>query len=889
MYLETQVFIHVEWRPEFFTSTILFSRACLCYTVYGEVGVGCFRKEIGKRIEQDLFMRKILKKAVILLVVFILALAGYFAWSVLKQEEDGTVYTSIEDADLPVVYMEQFGREMNCLYGFVEDNSRRAGRGDLTVLPQDRRLNVVFEDVDSRVKGIQYEIRSLDGERLVERTVLERWETQDGTVRAQLPIQNLLVSDREYRLTLTISTEEHPEVHYYTRIMTTENQYAESMLLLAEEFSEKTFQYDTARELTTYLESDLNADNSSLGEVTLKNNFEQLTWRSLGMQRVGSVSMHLKELQGIMGCVELEYVVSRTDETGKEFYYDVAEAFTMKWSPQRIYMMDYDRRVNQIFSGDDDAYSDKRILLGISDAGELQSVSDASGKYRAFVANRALWFYDVEKGESTKVFAFRKSEEDIRTSFHSHGVKILSVSEAGDVDFLVYGYMNRGNHEGTTGVAVYRYERDGNSLTERMYLPSSLDYESLRQDVECLSYLSGNQSLYLMMDHTVYAVDLTGKEYMVVADDLTEKNFAVSTDGSRIAWQDGEEIYDSRRLNVMDLETGKKDEIQFGDPTVIRLIGFVGNDLVYGLAHPGEQFGTDGRVVGIPMYAIEIMGTGMELETRYEKSGIYLSNVDIQDSRVHLSRVRKNGLSYEPMEEDTLVCNEEVDSAPLAELGHFADAKQGRLYFVQLDASMPRSRNIRVHVPKKAVAEENNTILLKPGQVFEQRIYRAYSRGHLVGIYADFTGAVQAANDGMGLVTEENGRVFWSRVNRSNARTIGSLREIAAKVPVIEKYLSELAEGNMTSSDGTELLDGRGLTLNQVLYFVFRGNPVVAYRGDGSYGLIYGYDAYNISCFWVTGMTEISAEKIGLNDAAAYFEVNGENDFICFLSAEPEA
>ena len=42
------------------------------------------------------------------------------------------------------------------------------------------------------MKGIQYEIRSLDGERLVERTVLEEW-TQEGTqVKAVLPIQNLL-------------------------------------------------------------------------------------------------------------------------------------------------------------------------------------------------------------------------------------------------------------------------------------------------------------------------------------------------------------------------------------------------------------------------------------------------------------------------------------------------------------------------------------------------------------------------------------------------------------------------------------------------------------------------------------------------------------------------
>lgn len=84
-------------------------------------------------------------------------------------------------------------------------------------------------------------------------------------------------------------------------------------------------------------------------------------------------------------------------------------------------------------------------------------------------------------------------------------------------------YMSRGNHEGTTGIALYRYESAGNALTERLYLPASTDYGNLRQDINQLCYLSGGQTLYVLMNHAVYSVDLTGKEYMVVADGLTEE------------------------------------------------------------------------------------------------------------------------------------------------------------------------------------------------------------------------------------------------------------------------------------------------------------------------------------------------------------------------------
>lgn len=167
---------------------------------------------------------------------------------------------------------------------------------------------------------------------------------------------------------------------------------------------------------------------------------------------------------------------------------------------------------------------------------------------------------------------------------------------------------------------------------------------------------------------------------MVVADGLTEENFAVSTDASRIAWQDGADIYRSTKLHVMNLETGKKDEISFPDQTVIRLIGFVGTDLVYGLAHPNEQLTMDGRVTGLPLYAVEIVGSNMEMETRYEKPGVSLVDVRIQDSRVHLSRMRQIGSGYQPMDEDTLVCNEEVSKDPLDGIATLNDSAKGRLY-----------------------------------------------------------------------------------------------------------------------------------------------------------------------------------------------------------------
>ncbi len=825
-------------------------------------------------------MKSKIKRILILLVLFILAVAGYFAWSWMKQREDGAIYTSIEDADLPSVYVNILGRRMNELDGFVEDNQKVAGRGDLTLLPTDLKLPVTIDKLDSQITGMQYEIRSLDGERLVERTTLDTWEQSGEEASVTLPIQNLLTEGTEYRLTIAIATEKHPAVYFYTRVMWQSDSSVQEMIDLAESFSEKTLDYDAAKELTTYLETDPEADNSSLGHVTLKSDFNHLTWNGLNIKRLSDPEIHLREIQGSIATVDLKYVVSEMKNDDAVAYYDVIESFTMKLGKQRIYMMNYDRRMDQIFTGDGSLYSGEKIQLGVSDAEDLQSMQDETGSYRAFVANRALWVYDIGKKESTKVFAFRKNESDTRVNYDTYGIKILNVGENGEVDFVVYGYMSRGNHEGTTGTALYRYETANNSLTERLYLPASTDYGNLRQDINKLCYLSSGQTLYVLMNHAVYSVDLTGKEYMVVADGLTEENFAVSTDNSRIAWQDGTDIYRSTKLNVMNLDTGNKNEISFADETVIRLIGFVGTDLVYGLAHPNKLLTTDGRVTGLPMYAVEIAGNDMEIETRYEKQGVSLTEVTIQDSRVHLTRMRQVGSAYQAMDDDTLVCNEEVSKDPLDGITTLNDSTKGRLYYVKLDTGKT-ARNTRVHVPKQVVAEEDDVMIFKNNTELSERIYSAYSEGRLKGSYADFSSAVKAAYDGMGLVTDENDRVLWVRANRSDAKTI---RDVLNMTGTVNKYLSEIAEGKTVSSDGTELIDARNLNLNQILYFVYAGMPVVAYLGDGSYGLIYGYDTYNISCLWYPGTEFAYTDKMGLNDAASFFENNGGNDFICFLA-----
>ena len=183
------------------------------------------------------------------------------------------------------------------------------------------------------------------------------------------------------------------------------------------------------------------------------------------------------------------------------------------------------------------------------------------------------------------------------------------------------------------------------------------------------------------------------------------------------------------------------------------------------------------------------------------------------------------------------------------------------------------SRTIKISVARKLTYDQSETLEFQSGDRQSRTAFYAYGRGKLQGIYGTFSQAVQAAYPVMGIVTDQDQQILWDRVNRSTIRTIRSPQETAA---VLTGNLSELSQAK-TMTDGTVLIDARGCTLNQMLYFIGQGMPVAAYTDSGDYVLLYGYDQYNISVLNpATGETY----KMGLNDGADYFNRCG-NDFIC--------
>lgn len=824
-------------------------------------------------------MNHIVKRIVILSGVFAAALGVFFfANNRWNSGQDQAVYMDMEAASLPSVTVQMLDRDMNRLYGYRQEMNTTAAGETLTILPEDRALTVHI--TEGSITGMSYEVRSMDRERLVERTEVSDWQQTENGILAVLPIQNLLTKEREYQLKIELDTETFGPVYYYTRILWTDAaENARAMVDLAADFSMKTFDYEQARSLTTYLETSPSEDNSTFGHTSIHSSFSQLTWGKLGMQPEENVEIRLKELDGVMCGVQLSYQAKRQGESGTETY-EVEEDFTMKWNELRIYMMQYDRTVNQIFAGDRSEYSGKRILLGITGDDRVELAKSAGGKVLAYRVNRDLWSYAPADRRAVKVFSFRDDDStDVRSNYDHHDTRILSVEDDGDMDFLVYGYMNRGNHEGENGIAGYHYTASENALEERYFIPYSGSYEQLEADLDQLACQTSGGMLYLYVDHAIYGIDMNSRENMVVADSLTEGTFAVSSDKKRIAWQDGA-LYESGVLHLMDLETGENREIRAGDGEYVRTLGFVGRDLVYGTARADDIWLVNGRVENLPMYSVRIINDQMQEETSYEKNGYYISEVTVDESRIHLKRVAKIGPNrYADSPEDTIVCNAELGNGKLEGIGWFASPEKERVYFVQLEEELKNGRSVRFLAPKRVSYEQSDRLELKSNYQISDMEFYAYGSGHLLKVTTSFSEALQLAYDQMGFVTDKDRNMLWDRVKRGNIRNI---RDPQSAFAPLARHLDTFTESAVYDSDGLLILNARGSSLAQMLYFIDQGIPVAAYTGEGQYLILCGFDQYNVTVFDPqTG----ELYKAGLNDSTEFFRARG-NDFICAVSLQ---
>jgi len=284
-------------------------------------------------------------------------------------------------------------------------------------------------------------------------------------------------------------------------------------------------------------------DNTTLQFVSLNSSLKQLAWADFNGEQLTTPVPSIKEITDTYNVIVLDYVVTSIGEGGESEYYNVEEYYRVRYTSSRMYLLNFERRMNQIFRGENASFFDNYIELGIR-SGNVEYQANETGTTVAFVQEGELWSYNETENTLAKVFSFRGYEGiDNRENYGEHDIKIVRIDEAGSLDYIVYGYMNRGNHEGEVGIEVNHYDSLSNTNEELAFISSDKAYEVMKSELGQMMYVTEGGELYLMVDGSVYGIDLSTLEMKEL---IKEKTKVLNLSGTPFNLLDGykeEEIY----------------------------------------------------------------------------------------------------------------------------------------------------------------------------------------------------------------------------------------------------------------------------------------------------------------------------------------------------------
>ena len=736
-------------------------------------------------------MKKVIR---ILAAMAIVALLGTMIMYVVKYSKSDK-----KGADAPSEFSEELGvlptvctvcdeKEINSLHGYTTEMDTTKMHDSLVVVDKENRnFKIKIDKNGADVKSIHVDIINFNNTfSLYSKDITETKENKNKlSAVVEFPEDGQV--NKEWVLVITLSTSDYDSVKYYSRIECVEKSYLKEQVEFAKFFSDTTFDYEKASSWTEgiigYIEPDSTMDNSNLGHVTIKSSFLQLTWGNLEVSRVGDPTITLLEMDGDVGAYELNYMVKAPNDFKQDEFYNVREYFRVWSALGTVYLRSYDRTMEQVFEASGGTITSERINLGIQKSLGFDYKQSENNKYIAYVLGDSLWCVNTDDYEATCVYTIGRNAKDNRKD---SDVQCMSVDDDGNVEFIVYGYLNSKEHMGKNGIVAYSYNEEKNTTRERIYVEYDKPYEILAEEVGTLYYIADGV-LYIYIDSCINYVNLATKEHGQIISNLEPGTYAVNDKMNTIAYSKSGSLKESTSITVMNFETSSVRDIEANEGERIKVCAYAGEDLIYGIANADEITNDEDGNVVFPMKNMYILDKDLHVTTDYSKEKIRVTDVEVKGNMLSLSRM-KNGKKiaddqlFETKSDEERIANpsfivtELKETMPVLVFKYPLDVrdkivvKAAKIYVASPDDKVEvetketgngdGEEETKKSTGKNTYGGDTEIDLNIPPN--DKHFFYLYINGELSGIYSVKKKALAKAESAYGYVVNENGEKIYA-------------------------------------------------------------------------------------------------------------------------------
>ncbi len=844
-------------------------------------------------------MLKQVYRILILIGVFIASLY-YFSRDIKEVVFDIDNTTVMEETTFPLVTIRVGDEVINRIHGYSSNLDANKIREGVIPLGEDNSFEAIIKEEAYHIKKLNYELRSFSQNELIETDSVSVFEEDGAQKIAKIKLKAELEKGKEYAVKIALVTSDSNKIYYYQRVKQQNEVFLTEKLDFIKSFHNATKDKDTAEWIVERLETDRKKENTTLAKVDIHSSFELITWGNLKPEFLTEVIPTVTEISPNLATVVLNYII-RAEIAGTAELFEVKEFYRVQYVNNKNYLLNYERSMEALFDPSRASVVKNQLKLGITSDTEIPFLVSPDQKKLAFVRNRELWFYNLEDNQLIRVFSFRQEQTDyIRDLYNQHDIRILNMDAEGNLHFLVYGYMNRGQYEGKVGIVLYRYVRAENRIEERVYIPVEEPYQTLKENMGNLAYVSALDVFYFDLYHNLYSYNLITGQIEILAEEIAPDQLVFLPEKSYVAWQGNPDPRQSKDIKIMELETGEIQRIDALTGYNILLLEMIDANLIYGLVVE-EDITTmlDGRLM-IPMKSLEIASFDRKVLKHYSKPGHYVTDITVKDNIIELSSVTRSIIDKDAVfieAPQDYIMNQVKDEKQLVELiPRVTEEALTEMYL-----TLPEGYSM-TSVPSTEVTV--NTVITQDTTVRPQRqglgeaLYYTYAGGELVAVSRSASEAIEEANTRLGVVLNSRNQTVWERIAKPARTTIPGYDQLTIERTeetlnsCIRLLLSHTGKDpgslSVTSASVNEILTENmkytpvildGTSLEDTLYYIAKGRPVIAMIDHKNALLIYGYDGFNIN---VADPAEGKVRKIGLQDSKALFEAAG-NVFISYL------
>lgn len=614
-------------------------------------------------------------------------------------------------ADIPYVEMLfEDGNVYNRLTGYQSDTFSKEDKGySLTILPSDLNQKLLISEKRDEVKGISYQVRDLNTGDLIEETEVEEIIETGGLTEAVLNIKNLVNVRQEYNLQIRLERHNSPSLIYNTRIESLEEPDAvREAVIFADEFIKRSLTDADTEYIESLIDTQASTESFNYAKTDYTSPASLIMWSGLSPQKEERAIPSLLSIREGEAKISSSYPISVQGQNGRRERIVVNDLFTISLlsedeRDQESLLLDFDRKAFETISGDNFKIKENIVPFGFQADESMKRMSSENGQYVCFVNGGSLWQIYSGTGVAatgfTRIFSFEgesggeeteardmtpvitfDEKGDIKDCDGGFGINVISVKDSGDVTFSVYGTFPEGVHAGESGIAVYEFSFSDQELAEVLFVKTSKDMETMR-DFAAESYLNAYGEMYVTVDGVDTRINVKDYSRETVTGKSADGRVLYSDDASVMAYSSKNTSVPglSDRIEFFDRDEGALAGIDASKGEDLCLIGFIGDDPVYGVAEEGAFESTVGGVRSFYKKIVIADKTGAEKMT-YDRENEYYTDVILKGGSLEFVTAKKEGEGFITGENAGVVANNAVEEDAFVLFFESSDERRKEMY-----------------------------------------------------------------------------------------------------------------------------------------------------------------------------------------------------------------